>query len=408
MLKCGLLGEKLGHSYSPQIHAYLDSYEYRLYEKKPEEVESFLKDGDWDALNVTIPYKKLAASMCDEVSEIVKTLASANTLVKKDGKIYGYNTDYFGFMSMVQKSGIELEGKKALVLGSGGASVTACAVLKKLGAKPVVISRSGQSNYTNLYIHSDAGIIVNATPVGMYPANGRSAVDLDAFPCCTGVMDLIYNPLRTELIIQAEERGIPCMSGLHMLVAQAKRSSELFTGSVIPDSVIEDIRRKIELEQQNIVLIGMPGCGKSEISRSLAQALGRQAFDADEMIEERAGMSIPEIFERDGEEGFRALESQALSDLGKLSGAVISTGGGCVTVDKNYRYLHQNGVIVWLQRDLSRLPKDGRPISQKSDLAELYAKRENMYSSFSDFAADNNGTVSQTVNSIISAINKRV
>lgn len=263
MLKCGLLGEKLGHSYSPQIHAYLDSYEYRLYEKKPEEVESFLKDGDWDALNVTIPYKKLAASMCDEVSEIVKTLASANTLVKKDGKIYGYNTDYFGFMSMVQKSGIELEGKKALVLGSGGASVTACAVLKKLGAKPVVISRSGQSNYTNLYIHSDAGIIVNATPVGMYPANGRSAVDLDAFPCCTGVMDLIYNPLRTELIIQAEERGIPCMSGLHMLVAQAKRSSELFTGSVIPDSAIEDIRRKIELEQQNIVLIGMPGCGKS-------------------------------------------------------------------------------------------------------------------------------------------------
>ena len=408
MLKCGLLGEKLGHSYSPQIHAYLDSYEYRLYEKKPEEVESFLKDGDWDALNVTIPYKKLAASMCDEVSAIVKTLASANTLVKKDGKIYGYNTDYFGFMSMVQKSGIELEGKKALVLGSGGASVTVCTVLKKLGAKPVVISRSGQSNYTNLYIHSDAGIIVNATPVGMYPANGRSAVDLDAFPCCTGVMDLIYNPLRTELIIQAEERGIPCMSGLHMLVAQAKRSSELFTGSVIPDSAIEDIHRKIELEQQNIVLIGMPGCGKSEISRSLAQALGRQAFDADEMIEERAGMSIPEIFERDGEEGFRALESQALSDLGKLSGAAISTGGRCVTVDKNYRYLHQNGVIVWLERDLSRLPKDGRPISQKSVLAELYAKRENMYSSFSDFAADNNGTVSQTVNSIISAINKRV
>ncbi len=404
MLKCGLLGEKLGHSYSPQIHSLLGDYEYRLYEKPPERVADFLKNGDWDALNVTIPYKKTAASVCDELFGAAAELGSVNTLVKKNGRLIGYNTDYFGFVKMADaliKQGVKLSGRKALVLGSGGASVTVCAALKSLGALPVVISRSGENNYSNLSLHGDAGIIVNATPVGMYPNNGGRLIDLSMFKGCTAVMDLIYNPLRTPLIMQAQDLGIASVNGLSMLVAQAKMSSELFCGTHIADGEIDRIEKILTDRLSNIILIGMPGCGKSSVAASLAKKLERPVIDIDKEIEKAAGLTIPEIFERRGEAGFRKLESQALSDAAKLSGRIIATGGGCVTVKENYPVLHQNGTIVWIKRDTGLLPTDGRPISMSTPLSELYVKRKPMYESFADAEVDSAGNPDATADRII-------
>lgn len=400
-IRSGLLGEHLSHSYSPQIHALLGDYEYRIYEKSPDEVADFIKNGGWDGINVTIPYKKVAASLCDELSDTARRLGSANTLVRKDGKIYGYNTDYYGFKSMARRSGIDVSGKKAIVLGSGGASVTVCAVLSDMGASVTVISRSGEDNYTNIAKHADAEIVVNTTPVGMYPKNGESVIDLRGFPKCIGVFDLIYNPLRTKLILQAEELGIPHKSGLHMLVAQAKKSSELFRDITLDDELIEYIEERLSRELRNIILIGMPGSGKSAIAQALSRRVGREIIEADAEIERLAGKTIPEIFASGGEREFRAIETNVLAEAGKQSGKIISTGGGCVTVPENYPLLHQNGAIVRIKRDISALPTDGRPISQSSDMSELARKREPMYRRFADFEVSNDGSLSSTVNEII-------
>lgn len=400
-LRSGLLGEHLGHSYSPQIHALLGSYEYKLYEKAPDEVESFIKNGKWDGINVTIPYKKVAASLCDELSDIARKFGSANTLVRKNGKIYGYNTDYYGFMSMVERSEMSVNGKKAIVFGSGGASVTVCAVLETLGAGVTVISRSGEDNYTNLTKHADAEIIVNTTPVGMYPKNGESAIDLRDFPNCKGVFDLIYNPLRTKLILQAEELGIPHKSGLHMLVAQAKKSSELFRDTTLDDELIEYIEERLSRELRNIILIGMPGSGKSVVAQAISRKIGREIIEVDAEIERVAGKTIPEIFASGGESEFRAIETKVLAEVGKQSGKIISTGGGCVTIPENYPLLHQNGVIIRIKRDVAVLPTDGRPISQSSDMTELARKREPMYRRFADFEVDNDGSLTDTADEIV-------
>lgn len=403
MKKCGLLGRKLGHSYSPQIHSMLADYEYLLYEKEPEELEAFLKSGRFDGLNVTIPYKKTVIPYCAELSDIARAIGSVNTLVRRDdGSLFGDNTDAFGFEALIRKSGISVAGKKCLVLGTGGASVTVCAVLKALGAREVItISRKGDNNYGNIAKHSDAQIIVNATPVGMYPNNGESPVDLRTFPACSGVLDVVYNPARTAILLQAEELGIPCACGLYMLVAQAKKSSEDFTGSTIPDSEISRIEGILSRTMQNIVIVGMPGCGKTTVSALLAQKLQRQVIDTDAEIVSRAGMSIPEIFEKFGEEHFRKLETEVMRDFGKQGGLIISTGGGCVTRRENYPLLHQNGTIVWIQRDTALLSRDGRPISLRSDLDELYEKRKECYERFSDIIADNNGTVEDAVSAIM-------
>ena len=406
MLKCGLLGKKLGHSYSPEIHAALADYEYRLYERGEDELEAFLKEGDWDGLNVTIPYKKTVMPFCAELSERARRIGSVNTLVRRpDGGIFGDNTDAYGFEKLVGRSGIEPAGKKALVLGSGGASVTVCAVLRELGVRSLtVISREGEDNYENLSRHREAELIVNTTPVGMYPNNGASPLDLSAFPICAGVLDVVYNPARTALLLQAEELGIAHAGGLYMLVAQAKRAAELFTGRTIDDAVIDRIASGLSARMGNIVIVGMPGSGKSSISRLLGERLGRPVYEADELIAAEAGMSIPEIFSSQGEARFRELETLILGRLGKLSGAVISTGGGCVTREENYPLLHQNGRIVWLQRDIDKLPKEGRPISQKNDLAQLYSLRRPMYQRFSDLTADNNGSFQETLEGILEAL----
>ena len=403
MLKCGLLGEKLGHSYSPAIHALLGDYEYRLYEKNADQIADFLQNGEWNGLNVTIPYKKTVIPFCNELSERARRIGSVNTIVRrKDGSLFGDNTDAYGFEMLIKRAGISITGKKALVLGSGGASVMARAVLHEMGADQiVVISRNGEDNYSNLDKHADAQLVVNTTPVGMYPNNGNSPLDLCRFSSCEGVLDVVYNPARTALILQAERLNIPHASGLYMLVGQAKRSSEQFQEKCIPDTEIERIHTVLSAEMQNIVLIGMPGCGKSSVAAALGERTKRPVYEADAMVEKLAGSSIPDIFARGGETEFRNWEHSVLETLGKLSGAIISTGGGCVTREDNYDLLHQNGRIFWLQRDIGKLEKTGRPISQKSDLYELFEKRRPLYEAFSDCVVTNDNALDETVSQIL-------
>lgn len=404
-MQCGLLGRKLGHSYSPQIHNLLGDYSYVLFEKEPEELENFLKTGDFSGLNVTIPYKKEVIPYLSELSPTAKKMGCVNTVLRRsDGTLYGHNTDYFGFTSLVRHAGLSVTGKKVLVLGSGGASNTAVAALKDLGASPVVISRSGENNYQNLHRHTDAAAIVNTTPVGMYPNTGVSPIDLKLFPHLEGVLDVIYNPARTQLLLDAEKLGIPWENGLWMLVAQAKEAAEVFTGGKISDEVIEKIYRELSYQMKNIVLIGMPGCGKTTIGTLLAEKLGRTLADADEKIISLAGKSIPDIFAQDGEPTFRDWETKALTELGKQSGLVIATGGGCVTQKRNYPLLHQNGYLVWLERDCSVLPTDGRPLSQANDLGKMYAARKPLYEAFADIRVENAGTPAETVRKILDAL----
>ena len=405
-MRCGLLGKTLGHSYSPQIHAQLGDYSYELFEKQPEELENFLRHGEFDALNVTIPYKKAVLPYCAVLSDAVKAIGSANTLVRQpDGTLFADNTDAFGFSCIADECGVDIAGKKALVFGSGGASVTAQYVLKTRGAREVlVISRSGERNYENLEKNTDAEILVNTTPLGMYPNNGASPVDLTRFPRCEAVLDVVYNPARTALLLQAEALGIPHAGGLLMLVAQAKRASELFTGSAIADTRIGEIYRTLAVQMQNIVLVGMPGCGKSSIGTLLAEKLDRPFLDADAEIEKAAGMPIPDFFKLYGEAAFRDLESRVLAELGKRSGAVIATGGGAVLREENYAALHQNSTIVWLTRDLARLPIDGRPVSQATSLDALFAARKARYERFADHIIDNNGAPDETVRAILEAL----
>ena len=405
-MQCGLLGEKLGHSYSPQIHRELADYDYRLYEKTPEQVEDFVRHGDWHGLNVTIPYKKTVIPFCDELSETAAAIGSVNTLLRRaDGTIYGDNTDAYGFETLLTGTHPDsIAGQKALVLGTGGASVTVCAVLKKHGAEVVTISRSGENNYQNLDRHADASLLVNTTPVGMYPKNGIRPVDLAVFPKLKCVLDVVYNPARTALLLQAEKLGIPHAGGLTMLVAQARRSSELFLGNTLPDEEIPRITKLLSDSMQNIILIGMPGCGKSTVGKILSQRLNRPLLEADADLVKAAGVPIPTIFEAEGEAGFRRRETAILAQLGKQSGTVISTGGGCVTRSENYPLLHQNGTIVWLRRDLDKLAREGRPLSLNADLHAMYATRQPLYQRFADFAVENTGTPEETADAILEVL----
>jgi len=401
-MNCGLLGRHLTHSYSPQIHRQLGNYRYDLLEVEPDKLAGFLQKKDFDGLNVTIPYKKEVIGYCDDLSPQAALLGAVNTIVKTaDGRLIGHNTDYFGFAAMLTASGLSVAGKKVLVLGSGGASATVTAVLNGNHAKVVVISRHGENHYGNLHLHSDASVIVNCTPVGMYPDNGASPVDLSLFPNLEGVLDLIYNPARTALLLDAERRGIISRNGLYMLVAQAKESAEWFTGRKIPDDRIREIYEKLKADMENIVLIGMPGCGKSTVGRLLSKTLNREFIDTDRLIVEKTGISIPEIFASIGEKGFRRLETEVLTDTSKQSGVIIATGGGCVTRPENYPLLHQNSKIVWLKRDISLLPTDGRPLPQAQRIDAMYQVRAPLYEAFADIIIDNDTTPEAAVNSIL-------
>ena len=397
----GLLGRKLGHSWSVPIHTALGCEGYRLIELEPEELPGFLAREDIGGLNVTIPYKRDVMPYCDVIDEAATAIGSVNTLVRRNGKLYAWNTDAAGFCWMAERAGIDFTGRKAVILGSGGASLTAQAMAKKLGAREVVVvSRSGPNNYDNLHLHADADILINTTPVGMFPGNGASPVDLAIFPACQGVLDVVYNPRRTALLLQAEELGIPCSDGLPMLVAQAKAAEEHFFEKAIPNSENERILAQLRQETTNIVLIGMPGCGKSTVGEALARLSGREAVDIDQRIVERAGCSIPEIFAQGGEAPFRALEREETAEAGKLSGKILLTGGGVVKDPRNYASLHQNSRIYHLIRDLSVLPTDGRPLSQGADLSAMWAERAPLYARFRDVIIENNGTVEETAAAI--------
>ena len=390
-MRCGLLGQTLGHSYSPQIHNMLADYSYELFEIEPSSLELFLKSNNFDGLNVTIPYKKAVIPYCDELSDCASRLGAVNTLIRgSDGRLVGHNSDYFGFTFMAQQSGLSFSGKKVLILGSGGASATVQAVLNDLGAQPIVISRNGNNNYQNLHIHRDASILVNTTPVGMYPHVGISPVNLDLLPNLVGVLDVVYNPARTQLLLDAEKRGLVAMNGLWMLVAQAKESAEWFLGKKLNDDLIAAVHRRLHNRMQNIILVGMPGCGKSTVGQALAELTGRNFVDTDSCIVKKAGKDIPSIFREDGEDIFRTLETEVIAEFGKQSGLVIATGGGCVTQPQNYPLLHQNGMIIWLARDLHQLTTDGRPLSQGNQLEEMYRIRSPLYERFADHVIANN------------------
>ena len=402
-LEYGLLGEHLGHSFSPAIHKQLGDYSYQLIELPPDQVGEFLRAGNFRGLNVTIPYKKTVMDYCQALSPAAERIGSVNTIVRRpDGSLYGDNTDYDGFLYLLQSSGAQVKGKKALVLGSGGASLTVRAVLTDLGAGQIVsISRSGPDNYGNLYRHRDAELIVNATPVGMYPNTGISPVDLDQFPRCKGVFDLIYNPAKTQLLLDGERRGMLWANGLGMLAAQAKAAAERFLGTKIPAERVAEITAVLEKQTKNLLLIGMPGCGKSTVGRELARLLNRPLEDVDQQIELAANCSIPEIFAQEGEEGFRVREHRALCELAKESGRVISCGGGIVTRKENWDPMRQNSTVIYLRRDLSLLPTHGRPMSQANPVEVLYTQRAPLYEALADLTVDNRGTPEETAREII-------
>jgi len=407
MKKCGLLGQKLAHSYSPTIHAALGGeYSYELFEVEPENLASFMKQGDFHGLNVTIPYKKAVIPFCHTLSADALAIGSVNTILRQpDGTLHGDNTDAQGFSAMLRESDINVSGKKVLVLGSGGSSLTIRHVLRGLEAgEIVIISRNSEHTYENLCVHYDAHVIVNTTPVGMYPNTGETLVELNNFTQLEGVLDIVYNPARTRLLMDAESRKIPNIGGLTMLVSQAKASAELFCGAVIDSAKEAEVLALLRRNMENIILIGMPGSGKTTIGKALAKSLGRPFYDADAEIEKMSGKTIPEIFASQGEAAFRVLETAILKELGKMSGVVIATGGGVVTRTQNYPHLHQNGTIIFIERDTFLLSREGRPLSQSVDLNDMYAKRFPLYLQFADKIVQNNGTLPEAVEAVLQSL----
>lgn len=408
-IKCGLIGEKLGHSFSPQIHKELADYSYTLFEMPEHEVGIFLNSNAFDSTNVTIPYKKTVMPYLDVISDEALRIGSVNTITRlPDGGLKGDNTDYYGFWYTVEKSGIRIAGKNVLILGTGGASLTARTVSADMGAKSITfVSRSGEINYENVYdLCADTEIIINCTPVGMYPQNGISPVDLKCFSRCKGVIDMIYNPAKTKLLLDAERLGIPYSNGLSMLVAQAKRACELFLNESIDDSEIERITSKIEQETHNIILVGMPGCGKTTIGRFLSEMTGRDILDTDEMITASQGKAPSQIITEDGVESFRQIEHIEVCNAGKTSGRIISTGGGVVTRNENRDPLRQNGKIIFINRDLKALDTFDRPLSQRQTLSEMYAERLPMYQSFCDFEVSNSTSPEDCAKEILEKLRK--
>lgn len=405
----GLLGEKLGHSFSPEIHSMLGNYEYRLFEVEKNELENFIKHGEWDGINVTIPYKKEVMPFLDEISENAQKIGSVNTVVRRsDGTLFGDNTDYYGFLYTVKRSGINFSGKKVLVLGTGGASLAVKAVISDLNAGEIIsISRSGENNYQNIKNHADADIIVNTTPVGMYPKNLISPVKVSNFTHLSAVFDIIYNPQKTQLVLDAEKLDIPAFSGLSMLVAQAKRASEIFFDKEIVDSVTEKILKKVSTDMKSIVLIGMPGSGKSSIGNFLAEKTGREFLDTDEEAEKIASLSPAEIIKTQGEKNFRKIENEAVKSLCKLSGKIIATGGGVVTNEENFDAIRQNSTVFFINRDISVLPTDNRPLSQKNSLDDMFKIRLPLYRKFCDFEIDGNGTIEEVAQRILERIDSK-
>lgn len=393
----GLLGRTLGHSWSVPIHKALGCEDYRLIELEPDELERFLRREDLGGLNVTMPYKRDVMPFCDVIDEGARAIGSVNTLVRRGGKLYGYNTDIDGFLYMLRRADVSLSGKKVVILGSGGASLTAQAAAKREGAREItVVSRSGPDNYDSLDRHAGAQVLVNATPVGMWPNMSGRPVDLSRLPGLEAVVDVIYNPGRTDLLLQAKRAGLRRSGGLPMLAAQAVRAEELFFDRAVPAEETEKIIAQLWHDRTNLVLVGMPGCGKTTVGRELAALSGRPLIDLDGEIVRRVGRSIPDIFREEGEEAFRELESQVLAQVCAQSGQIVATGGGAVLREDNRAALRRTGRVYFLRRDLDLLPRDGRPLSQKGSLEEMYRARRPLYQAAADAVIDNSVSPEET------------
>lgn len=402
-----LIGKKLGHSYSVPIHKALGNNDYSLLEIPPEGVEAFMRKHDFDGINVTIPYKETVLPYLDEISERANKIGSVNTVVNRNGKLYGDNTDYYGFSYMAQSAGISFKNRKVLILGSGGTSLTAQAVTRDEGAREiVVVSRKGENNYDNLYLHYDAEIIINCTPVGMFPNINDRIIDLEPFSALFGVIDVIYNPSNTNILIDAKKRGIAHTNGLTMLVAQAKLAHELFFDTKVDDSVIEKIRRRLELEKLNIVFVGMPGCGKTTISNIIANELNRELLDTDDMIVEDQSRSIPDIFAADGEAYFRDIEAECVKKACLNEKKVIATGGGAILREDNRRAIMRNSIVIWLNCPIKRLARNGRPLSSEDDMkmCEMLDKRIPFYKEVSDIVIETDTDPSVTAKAVIDSL----
>lgn len=398
----GLLGEKLGHSFSPLIHSRLGEYEYRLFPTPKEELDAFLTGGSFAGLNVTMPYKKAVIPYCKELSPLAKRLGSVNTLKVTHEGLMGYNTDYYGFAHMLSRGNIPVVGEKCAVIGSGGVSPTVCAVLEDLGAERITVVSHKMNTPAFIETIADHTVVVNTSPVGMFPMGGVSPVDLRQFHSLRGVADLIYNPLKTALLLQAEELGVPRVGGLSMLVAQAKQAAEIFEDKGLDDGIIDTVTRELGGLCETICLIGMPGSGKTTIGKLLAKKLGKEFIDTDEEIARAAGKSIPEIFSEDGEDAFRRLETKVLEEATAKSGRVIATGGGAVVRPENRNLLKQNGRIVLVERGLDALSTEGRPLSSSEDaLRRLYEERQPIYRSLADIVVQNAKSPAEAVTALL-------
>lgn len=405
-LQCGLIGHPLGHSYSPEIHELLGNYQYKLYDLSEEELPQFINSRCFDGINVTIPYKKTVMPYLDEITSEATRIGSVNTIIKDNtGKLIGYNTDYSGFREMIRPYENACRGKKVLVLGSGGSSVTVQTVLADLGVgQCVVVSRSGPDNYQNLDRHLDASMIINTTPVGMFPHNGEAPLAVKNFTRLEAVLDLIYNPNKTALILDAEELHIPAETGLTMLVAQAIAASTLFTGQPHDSPVLSRVCTAIQRKKKNIVLVGMPGCGKSTVGNILAARLERRFYDLDEEILNITGRTASDIILQEGENRFREIESECLSKVSRLSSAVIATGGGTVIRPENRRMICQNSTTVFLRRPIDELSTDRRPLSQYHSPESLWAERKQFYESVADYTIDVRPSPDLTASAIMEAL----
>ena len=401
-MEYGLIGEHLGHSFSKQIHESVAHYSYDLLELTKDEVASFLKKREFKAINVTIPYKQTVMPYLDEISEEARNIGAVNTIINRNGKLYGFNTDYYGFIGLVKHSGVSVEGKTCLILGTGGASKAVEEALKNLHAKEVlkasIIEGEGLS-YDEIYSHQEVSVIVNATPVGMYPHNEDNIVDISRFKNLEGYLDVIYNPLRTINTIKAEEMGLKAEGGLYMLVAQAIYAMELFLDKKIDESIIEKTYQDILKKNRNIVLIGMPSSGKSTIAKYLE---GYEVVDTDKLIIKKIGMPIKDYFAEYGEKAFRDIETEVISEIYKTAPKVISTGGGAILKEVNIKMLKQNGIVIFVNRNLERLAATSdRPLSSnKDDLRKLYDYRLPLYKKAADVVVDNNSHISKAIEEV--------
>lgn len=390
-MEYGCIGEKLTHSFSKDIHSYLADYSYELKELTRDELPLFMKAKDFKAINVTIPYKQEVIPFLDEIDEVAKKIGAVNTIVNKNGRLFGFNTDFFGLSSLIKKLDISLNNKKVLILGTGGTSKTAYAVAESMGAKEIIkVSRqSGKNVITYSEAHtaySDAQIIINTSPMGMYPNTYNSLIDIDAFKNLEGVVDAVYNPLRSKLVLQATAKGIKAGGGLYMLVAQAVAAVEKFLGNTLEKTKVDEVFKTIYDSKQNVVLVGMPGCGKTTVGKKIAKLLDREFIDTDDEIVKNQNISIPEIFERVGESGFREIETDIINEVSKKQGAIIATGGGAVLKNDNVNMLKQNGRLYFINRSLEDIPAtESRPLSSdRETLKQRFLERYGIYKSVCD------------------------